>query len=193
MTSSWYYLGLAVTRLLRAAEKYPGSLANKSPVFTYMAPPDCGHGAISIYLNSAGENWSATTNDVPDALIGCNAGLGSYPEWLPVIQEAHLRRIPFATTEYAEQSAEHQRNSMPIMLRGTNAMPQRPEEYTIQLNPFQRPGQRQIPMYRLPNIVNGFTLVVYKNKANSKVAVVKDRWGGREAELENLIARASRC
>ncbi|KAF8887266.1 hypothetical protein CPB84DRAFT_1787009, partial [Gymnopilus junonius] len=38
----------------------------------------------------------------PDALGACNA-------WWPAFQAAHLHRIPFATTEYAEQSAEHQR------------------------------------------------------------------------------------
>lgn len=177
--------GAAVTRLAKAAKNYPGSLANGSPVFTYTAPPECGFGTVSIYLNSASENWSATTNNIPDALISCNAGLGSYPEWLPVIQAAHMRHIPFATTEYAEQSAEHQRNAMPIMLAGTRAVPQPPEEYKIQLNPFQRPGQRQIPMYRLPNIVNGFTLVVCKNK---KTEVEGDAGKVEEFGLGNLKA-----
>ncbi|KJA27125.1 hypothetical protein HYPSUDRAFT_198414 [Hypholoma sublateritium FD-334 SS-4] len=151
------------------------------------APPECGSGAISIHLNSASENWSATNSDLPDALVACNASLGSYREWFPVIQAAHLKRIPFATTEYAEQSAEHQRNMMPIILSGSGVSPCPVEEFKIQLNPFQRPGQRPIPMYRLPNVVNGFTLIVYKNK-KSKTKDVKTRKdiGDVEKTLRNL-------
>ncbi len=180
--------GAAVTRLMNAAKKHPRSLMNGSPVFSYTAPPECGFGTISIFLNSGAENWSPATDNIPDALIGCNAGLGSYPEWLHVIQTAHLQRIPFATTEYAEQSAEHQRNNMPNMLSGTRAVPRPPEEYEIRLNPFQRPGQRQIPMYRLPNIVNGFTLVVWKNnKVKTCEAVDAERQLGREIGFGNLL------
>lgn len=57
-----------------------------------------------------------------------------------------------------------------MMLSGTSRaslLLQTAEEFKFQLNPFQRPGQRQIPMYRLPNVVNGFTLIVYK-KAKTK-------------------------
>lgn len=95
----------------------------------------------------------------PDAIIALNAGLGSYKEWVPVIQAAHLASLPFAVTEYAEQSCEQQHATFPRMLGPR--VPAR-KEYAIELNPFQRPGQRGIPMYRLPNVVNGFTLVVWK-------------------------------
>ncbi len=46
------------------------------------------------------------TPPAPDALVACNAGLASYREWFPVIYDVHAQHIPFATTEYAEQSAE---------------------------------------------------------------------------------------
>lgn len=169
-----------VTKLLKEAKNSPGCLANKSPVFTYSATTQCGSGSLTIFLHSASSNWSATGKDsaltvydgVPDALIACNAGLGSYREWFSVIQAAHTQKIPFATTEYAEQSAEHQRGTLPLMLSGTGASPLPLVEYKIRLNPFQRPGQRPIPMYRLPNVVNGFTLVVYK-KTKAKDAEMK--------------------
>ena len=70
--------------------------------------------------------------------------------------------IPFGVTEYAEQSAEHQRGMFPGMLWGTPAVPKSVYKYEIRLNPFRVPGQRPVPAVRLPNMVNGFTLVVNK-------------------------------
>lgn len=167
---------------MNEAKKLPGCLANRSPVIAYTSPPECGSGTVAIYLNSNTENWSARDNDLPDALLACNAGLGSSSKWLPIVQAAHLYHIPFATTEYAEQSAELQRTMIPIMLFGTShASPQFLEELKVQLNPFQRPGQRQIPMYRVPNIVDGFTLVVCQNK-KAKAKYLQDRKVGGEAQ-----------
>lgn len=182
--------GTAVARLVKEAKKFPGCLANRSPVFSYMSPPECGSGTVAIYLNSDTENWSARDNDLPDALLACNAGLGSSHEWLPIVQAAHLHHIPFATTEYAEQSAELQRSMIPMMLFGMSpALPQLLEESKIQLNPFQRPGQRQIPMYRVPNIVNGFTLVVYKNK-KAHAKKIEDGIYGKAGGEAQAIGRA---
>ncbi|RDB24278.1 Zinc finger MYND domain-containing protein 15 [Hypsizygus marmoreus] len=183
--------GSGVTKLLKEAKQSPGCLASKSPVFTYKALPACGAGSISIFLHSGSPTWSehggpaasalTAHGSIPDALVACNAGLGSYPEWFPVIQTAHVRHIPFATTEYAEQSAEHQARNMPLVLRGSHAVARQESEYKIELNPFQRPGQRPIPMYRLPNAVNGFTLVVCK-KNNQEGAEKR----GVEAAMDNL-------
>ncbi|KDR82444.1 hypothetical protein GALMADRAFT_824344 [Galerina marginata CBS 339.88] len=184
--------GAPVIKLLKEAKNSPGCLATKSPVFTYKAPPECGSGAVSVYLHSASANWSTLGSDSaltahggrPDALVACNAGLASYREWFHVVQEAHLKRIPFATTEYAEQSAEHQVGYMHMMLAGSGASQRPQEKYEIQLNPFQRPGQRPIPMYRLPNIVNGFTVVVYKSE---KVNNVDKKSDGAEVGLEKTL------
>jgi hypothetical protein len=73
--------------------------------------------------------------------------------------------IPFACTEYAEESAEYQRkNNIPIILEGAGVKVPKDltADHPIMLNPFHRPGQRPIPLHRLPNLENGFTLVVYK-------------------------------
>lgn len=156
--------GGAVAKLVKEAKKTLGSLATKSPVFTYTAPPECGSGTVTIYLNSVSQTWPAANTGHPDALIACNAGLTCYKEWFPVVHAVHAQHIPFATTEYMEQSMELQRDSMPMMLVGSSASPRPLEEYKIEMNPFQRPGQRGIPMFGLPNFFNGFTLVVYKNK-----------------------------
>ncbi|KAJ8087279.1 hypothetical protein PM082_006109 [Marasmius tenuissimus] len=165
--------GPGAQKLLDEAKKHPGSLAakalsrNPEPVFRYEAPSECGSGTISVELRPAA-GWSHAEVDPQkakvDALVACNAGLGSYREWFPVIRAAIVLGIPFATTEYAEQSAETQRAMIPGLIAGTGVNPAADvdEAYPIELNPFHRPGQRGIPMYRLPNLVNGFTLVVHK-------------------------------
>lgn len=113
-----------------------------------------------MLLHGKDRMWSAHSgDDAPDAIVARNAGLSSYPEWIPVVRAAHLLEIPFAVTEYAEQSAEQQRSTIPRWLEG---LPPR-SEYPIALNPFQRPGQRGIPVVRMPNVSNGFTLTVVKN------------------------------
>ncbi|KAK0466135.1 uncharacterized protein EV420DRAFT_1510022, partial [Desarmillaria tabescens] len=160
--------GQSVEKLVKEAKKsHPQSLVAKSntssPVFAYKTPKECGSGSIEIFLHGDSPTWSpdlmGSSSGRPDAIIAFNAGLASYREWIPVIQAAHLASIPFAVTEYAEQSCEQQRSTIPRMLGPR--VPAR-KEYEIALNPFQTPGQRGIPMYRLPNVVNGFTLVVWK-------------------------------
>ncbi|KAJ7723546.1 hypothetical protein B0H16DRAFT_1737173 [Mycena metata] len=113
------------------------------------------------------------------AIVAPNAGLASYPEWFPVILHVHQEEIPFGTTEYAEQSAETQLELFPTLLQTEAAQPgpvtkRRPTdgeveairkaagkrwEYGIEMNPFQRPGQRPVPT-KLPNVPNGFTVRV---------------------------------
>ncbi|KAG5647149.1 hypothetical protein DXG03_001104 [Asterophora parasitica] len=187
------FFGNCVSKLLAEAKRHPGCVASKSPVYTYKSPPECGAGALDIFLHSGSANWSSSGSDsaltahggIPDAIVACNAGLSSYPEWMPVTQAAHMRRIPFAVTEYTEQSLESQRGSMSLILRGSG-VPLRPlNQYEIKLNPFQRPGQRGIPMYRLPNVVNGFTMVVYKHeKAKGEDSKADD--AGMQEKLDNM-------
>ncbi|KAG7451973.1 uncharacterized protein BT62DRAFT_959913 [Guyanagaster necrorhizus] len=173
--------GQSVEKLVSEAKKsHPQSLVAKSssssPVFAYKAPKECGSGSIEIFLHGDSPTSSPDIVDSrrPDAIIAFNAGLGSYKEWIPVVQTAHLLSLPFAVTKYAELSCEQQRSMFPRMLLGFRVPARR--EYAIDLNPFQTPGQRGIPMYRLPNVVNGFTLVVWKSdgdiEAGSELGVV---------------------
>jgi hypothetical protein len=173
--------GHSVAKLVEEAKptKYKDSIVGKStpttPVFTYKAPSECGAGSIEIYLNGESALWSTTlfaNRPQIDALIACNAGLATYREWIPVVQAAHQYEIPFGVTEYAEQSAEQQVQSFPVMLQGRFMR----DDYPIDLNPFHSPGQRGLPMIRLPNLINGFTIVVVK----------KVKGAGIEKELNKL-------
>ncbi|GJE94315.1 zinc finger MYND domain-containing protein [Phanerochaete sordida] len=152
------------------------SIAKKGPVFEYAAPEALGGGTVAVHLHRASPLWNeeqlfrlkhSQPELAPDALVALDAGLASYREWWEVIFVAHRDNIPFAVTEYAEQSLEFALEThIPAARRG---LP--PRSYAIALNPFHRPGQRQIPTYRMPNLVNGFTLAVVDKIA--RIAVPK--------------------
>ena len=87
-------------------------------VFEYQAPEDLGAGAVSVYLKGEAQTWGRADLDKmlatggnhphpsPDVIIALNAGLGSYRSWYEVISIAHGVDIPFAVTEYLQQSLE---------------------------------------------------------------------------------------
>ncbi|KAH7924881.1 hypothetical protein BV22DRAFT_1012344 [Leucogyrophana mollusca] len=178
------FFGPAVHHIVKQAKE--NSLVMKAtrnePVYTYTGPSSCGKGTLAIYLHGEHENWDprlpALTNSFPDAIVAPNAGLLSYPAWQFVILYSHVENTPFAVTEYAEQSAEVQRDGFPQIVAA--AMPHlskgmrqedmanmvRSREYPIELNPFQRPGQRNLGSTRLPNVPNGFTMRVVGGKVD---------------------------
>ncbi|VDB92032.1 unnamed protein product [Peniophora sp. CBMAI 1063] len=123
-----------------------------TPLFEYKALDELGGSTLKIFLRGESDVWSweaVRKEQRPDALIAHDAGLCVYPGWAPVIKDAHRLRIPFAVTDYAEQSAEFEvRTSIPARL-----YPQVPVygPNAIELNPFHKPGQRASRV-RLPNI-----------------------------------------
>jgi hypothetical protein len=157
-----------------------------SPVYSYTAPEVNGGGRIQIFLHGTADHWTPadahpalSAYGKPDAIVAPNAGLGSYPSWYPIILYAHQMDVPFGTTEYAEQSCEFQVDLFPQLLYADamnpgsvmGQVPGAPDagargraaakrwEYAIELNPFQRPGQRSLPT-KMPNVSNGFTIRV---------------------------------
>lgn len=52
-------------------------------------------------------NLASGVSPIPDVLIALDAGLGSYKSWFEVIHIAHSVDIPFAVTEYLQQSLEY--------------------------------------------------------------------------------------
>lgn len=102
----------------RGAEGSPAwdALAKNGLIFSYAAPDKLGGGTIKIILSRVSPMWNAQSQKIlsdaapeltPDALVALNAGLGAYRSWMEVIHVAHLLDIPFAVTEYTEQSLEH--------------------------------------------------------------------------------------
>ena len=73
--------------VLKAQQQHPGSLATRDPVWSYTAPKKTGGGSIDIRIHKESDTWSrmSMTNGEPNVLIGLNAGLFSYPEWMEAI------------------------------------------------------------------------------------------------------------
>ena len=170
------FFGYAVHKIVQKANKksIAAKAKQKEPVYTYRSPASMGQSTLAIYLDGDHENWdprfASITDNLPDAIVALNAGLLSYKTWASVILFCHIEEMPFGVTEYAEQSAEMQRDSFSKTIH--NAIPSlgprmstaqledlvKPRQYPIELNPFQRPGQRPIGSTRLPNVSNGFTI-----------------------------------
>ncbi|KAF9065207.1 hypothetical protein BDP27DRAFT_71116 [Rhodocollybia butyracea] len=190
-------VGPGAQRLLDKAKNYPSSIAIKcfssppSPIFTYSTPPECGSSTISIYLCTT-TTWDPDTFPTPDALVACNAGLASYRDWFPVISIALFTHLPFASTEYTEQSAEYQRAYILTLLEasGSKLSDDPADNHPIELNPFHCPGQRAIPMFRLPNMFNGFTVVVHKTPEGGRKATSNELDAGMKA-YERLVFGAA--
>lgn len=174
-----------------------------------------GESTLAIYLHGEQENWDpripSLTNNHPDAIVSANAGLVNYKAWQGVILYCHVENIPFAVTEYAEQSAEVQVESLPRILHHyassslhgrmtTDALQTllSPRSYPIEFNPFQRPGQRYIGYIRLPNVPNGFTIRVVgsdNDETRGDVSpqqslVTPDVPISSTSEIQNLVEKA---
>jgi hypothetical protein len=55
------------------------------------------------------------------------------------------------------------------ILRMVSLLPAR--KYAIAFNPFQKPGQRWMPCIRLPNLQNGFTIIVVSHSASEAKSI----------------------
>ncbi|EDR04547.1 uncharacterized protein LACBIDRAFT_304320 [Laccaria bicolor S238N-H82] len=158
--------------VITARKRYPGSLATKDTVWNYTAPKETGGGSISIKLWAEAELWTRAVLDAgeyPDAIVAINAGLCAYESWADPILITAAGDIPFAITEYAEQSTDLCAAMLPKMLQSwipmindqRSAMAlSKSRSYEATINPFHRPGQRSIPFFRVPNVYNGFAMPV---------------------------------
>ncbi|EIM81032.1 uncharacterized protein STEHIDRAFT_67171 [Stereum hirsutum FP-91666 SS1] len=161
---------------------HPSSLATKDVVWSYTAPKRTGGGSINIRLYSSEEYWTRTVLGVergpikiPDAIIATNADLTTHESWPEAQCSAAGFNIPFAATEYAEQSLVLASETIPQGFRQTlltqgqymspefrhNLFKQGQRSYSVTTNPFHRPGARSgVSAWTMPNYYNGFVLPV---------------------------------
>ncbi|KZP24589.1 hypothetical protein FIBSPDRAFT_918746 [Athelia psychrophila] len=158
----------------KARKSHPGSIASNDIVWSYTAPLECGGGSINIRLYSKAENWTRSAlgatklEHVPDAMVGLNAGILNYRSWRDPILMSAFESIPFAVTEYAEESSDQTTETARSMSEkfleafGPGSQYYRdipaPREHPVTVNPFHRPGQRGLPIVRMPNVYNGFVV-----------------------------------
>ncbi|KAJ7258375.1 hypothetical protein B0H12DRAFT_442969 [Mycena haematopus] len=161
--------------LKRAKQRYPRSIAaREGPVWEYTAPRLTGGGSIAISLYQAppippfNGVWQNSVLEhapkKPDALVALNAGILSYSTWYEVVRCATMKNIPFACTDYAQQSAQMYADHIPQWLKaapwdsspGENRELVRQRTRPVTVNPFHSPGQRPVSQVRSPNLGNGF-------------------------------------
>lgn len=91
------FFGKAVANLVtRARKESPGSLATRETIWEYKSPQKTGGGSLKIRLDSDHGIWTRATisdsmgpGNLPDALVGLNAGVASYSDWMePVLISA---------------------------------------------------------------------------------------------------------
>jgi hypothetical protein len=157
--------------------------SSTTPVFTYTVPEESGLEKIHVFLHDDAAQWTPAGSYAelseygrPDAIIAPHAGLGSYVAWHPVVMWTHATETPFGATEYAEQSCETQQTILKAMVQRQVMMSgsicsgpgvpmgedarrslMKGRSYLIEVNPFQKPGQRPVQT-KLPNVPNGFTI-----------------------------------
>ncbi|KAI9002623.1 hypothetical protein DFJ74DRAFT_696382 [Hyaloraphidium curvatum] len=82
--------------------------------------------------------------------------------------QAAVLRIPFACTEYTEQSLDTQMVLVRAVLERARmfAGDRAPREADVRMgiNPFRDPGQRRIPAFKVPNFNNGFLMTMYRGE-----------------------------
>ncbi|KAJ7773615.1 hypothetical protein DFH07DRAFT_990154 [Mycena maculata] len=92
-----------------AKEKYPRSLAVKSTVFEYTAPPPLGASTLRVKIYPSSDSYGLKSvgsgGTKPDALIAENAGLFAYMTWQIVYSHAARAGIPWGVTEYQMSEA----------------------------------------------------------------------------------------
>ncbi|KAJ7036262.1 hypothetical protein C8F04DRAFT_954028 [Mycena alexandri] len=169
--------------LAYAEQRYPRPIAaREGPVWEYTAPRATGGGSIAISLYHAPPLppipqlrpftgvWQRSVVMLapkdPDALVALNAGILSYSTWHEVVLCATMANIPFACTDYAQQTTQLCADHIPKWLTDTarGLSPDEPlrqelvmqRTHPVTVNPFHRPGQRPISQVRSPNLGNGF-------------------------------------
>ncbi|KAJ7510824.1 hypothetical protein B0H11DRAFT_2152257 [Mycena galericulata] len=182
------------TLLETATRQYPRSIAARAgPVWEYTAPRSTGGGSIAISLYRERPRppimldlpvkvrpftgaWDRSvhmfTPADPTAVVALNAGILSYSTWWEVVCLCTGENIPFACTDYAQQSAQLIADTVPIWTRDAGqeiartGEPSsayeyiRPRARPVAVNPFHRPGQRPISQVRSPNLGNGFICTI---------------------------------
>jgi hypothetical protein len=141
----------------------PRSLIRKNEyILDFHAPPESGSGRIRIELDSSQEYFFTKPDHVPDAAVGLNAGLASYPQWSNTMHMLLRLNIPFCFTDCAKLSLRYAEVIWLTPLieninRQYSHWPPLPvPRINIKLNPFNGVVNRDVAAVRVPNISNGY-------------------------------------
>jgi hypothetical protein len=167
--------GPSVVNLKERTAGSPKSLAQrKHPMFSHEAVVAGIKKVVCVMLNSVSPKWQNTFMHRYNAEVGPDLVFGwltSYRDWYEVLFRSAGMRCHFASTEYTEQSLNHDCSKLvPTMLEqagrdyGKMLVQDGPvttmDNVEIGINPFRDPGQRRFPISKLPNFLNGFLLTI---------------------------------
>ncbi|KZV80413.1 hypothetical protein EXIGLDRAFT_733037 [Exidia glandulosa HHB12029] len=169
----------SVKRMRGNYEKFP-------EFFSYTAPAASGGGSVRIVFHALTKQYDPLRNTLftnpstrPDAVIALLGGLGRYPdEWLPVTTACIQHGVPFAVTEFCEQSltASHKHVRMGLREYIPHMEPHLTREAwyaealerapSWKVNQFMRPGMTDSPPFSdIPYGENAFVYVVSPSRA----------------------------
>ena len=153
----------------KAKASFPKSILSKSPDFTVLDFKDeSGGGRIRIQLNSEASYFHEirTFFSFPDAILGLNAGLASYPTWnLTMVDILRSGKVPFSFSDQTKITCRFDEVLwFPRLVQCHNA--NRPPRMhpidipstKIKLNPFHGVVNRDIEAVLVPNINNGYII-----------------------------------
>jgi hypothetical protein len=130
-----------------------------------------GNSRLRVRVDPVHEYYDDVPNSVePDAVIGLNAGLGSYPAWAPTMNKILRMSTPFC---FSDQTKLIHRFTvsywLPIGVIQTinKAFPNYDQlempDVTITLNPFHGIVGRDVAYMLAPNISNGYLITGFPN------------------------------
>eukprot|EP00978_Attheya_sp_CCMP212_P006992 scaffold16351_cov64-Attheya_sp.AAC.1 len=160
------YLSPAAKAICDEAKDKPCLLTRRN--FTVLDVQE-GTGRLRVKLDPDYGHYDEVAHDiVPDAVLGLNAGLGSYSAWAPTLHKIIRMGTPFCFSDQTKLIHRFtETNWLPISVVRTinNAFPnyrqlQMPD-VTIQLNPFHGIVGRDVAYVLAPNISNGYLITAF--------------------------------
>ncbi|KAJ3046642.1 hypothetical protein HK097_000670 [Rhizophlyctis rosea] len=152
---------------LREMETAKPALLTKYPLFTYTHPTTPSR-KINIHIDTTTEfyqNHPTFTNPSPSThpsiVCALNAGLSTYPTWPEILTHCLTQQIPFACTEYCEQSVEYYYGRVIIPVLNEHNQKARGrrmglDDVRTEFNAFRQPGAKGNEFTRCPDHVDGF-------------------------------------
>lgn len=159
------FVSPATKAICDEASSIPTSLIHQDKTVLHVqAPAQCGNGRVRVHLNSEVEyfNHPEGFHKVPDAVVGLNAGLATYPQWYGTMYMMLTYKIPFSFSECAKLSLRYAeviwlQSLVENFPRNCPHLP--PVAYpkvATTLNPFHGVINRDTAAVIVPNISNGY-------------------------------------
>ncbi|KAJ7199648.1 hypothetical protein GGX14DRAFT_661575 [Mycena pura] len=138
----------------------PATPAARRPPLTARPSPVCGGGTVRVFIGSGNPTYYCPTrgrSEHPDAIVGLNAGLGTYISWQHVILRSFEFDIPFVITDYNETCLVNVQQIMDLLHQALTRAPASAEEIRLQVASFVpfSPGATRLTLYQpiLKNIL----------------------------------------